>query len=398
MIEVYADSIEEAMSAWQEIRGEGATWGEYRQFQTRSLKWFVESSLRDAADRKIGAGWYERSDGRHGWRNGTYIRKLVTPYGTAEIEVPRLREGTYDHDLFDKKGLLTKEAQELILETYLSGPSTRRVGEVLARVLCYQVSAATVSSICKGLDDLLGQYWRSDLTDEWQYLLLDGVVMKNRAALGAEKRIILVAMGISSEGRRQILSFSQVESESEVCWTAFLEGLYARGFRGRNLQLITTDGNPGIEAALETMWLNVPHQRCWVHKLRNMAAKLRRVNAPACLAGAKDIYLAKNRKEAVAVFKQWREQWIGIEPKAVRCLTQDIDKMLHFFDLPEADRVTMRTTNSIERVFKEVRRRTRTISCFTNRRSVNRMVYALLAYQNRKWDAQHHPEKSTHKP
>ncbi len=389
MIEVYADSIEEAMAAWQEIRGEGATWGQYRQFQTRSLKWFVESSLRDAADRKIGAGWYERSDGRHGWRNGTYIRKLVTPYGTAEIEVPRLREGTYDQELFDKKGLLTKEAQELILETYLSGPSTRRVGEVLERVLCYKVSAGTVSSICKGLDDLLRQYWRSDLTDEWEYLLLDGVVMKNRAALGAEKRIILVAMGITAEGRRQILSFSQVESESEVCWTAFLEGLYARGFRGRNLQLITTDGNPGIEAALETMWLNVPHQRCWVHKLRNMASKLKRANASACLAGAKEIYLAKNRKEAVAVFKQWREQWIGIEPKAVRCLTQDIDKMLHFFELPEADRVTMRTTNSIERVFKEVRRRTRTISCFTNRRSVNRMVYALLAYQNRKWDAQH---------
>jgi len=398
LFEVYAESVEEAMAAWQEVRGEGATWGEYREYQSRSLKWFVESSLRDAADRKIGAGWYERSDGRHGWRNGSYIRKLVTPYGTVEIEVPRVREGRYEHDLFDRNGLLTKEAQELILETYLSGPSTRRVGEVLQRVLGYKVSAGTVSSICKGLDELLREYWRSDLTDEWRYLLLDGVVMKNRAAIGKENRIVLVAMGISETGRRQILSFTQVESESEVCWTAFVEGLYARGLHGKNLRMIATDGNHGLAAALASLWSNIPHQRCWVHKLRNMAVNMKKANQSECLSGAKKIYLAENRKEAVERFREWRKRWAEIEPKAVLCLTKDIEKMLHFLDLPEADRVTMRTTNPIERVFREVRRRTRTISCFTNRRSVNRMVYALLTYQNRKWDAKYPPNETTHKP
>jgi putative transposase len=349
--EVYANDVEEAMAAWQDIRGEGAAWGEYRRFQSRSLKWFVESSLKDAADRKIGVGWYQRGDGRQGWRNGSYIRRLVTPYGTVYVEVPRLREGTYEHGLFDRKGLLTKEAQDLILETYLSGPSTRRVVEVLERVLGYRVSPATVSSICKGLDDLLRQFWRAELTDEWRYLLLDGVVMKNRAAVGAEKRVVLVAMGISMSGRRQILSFTQVESESEVCWNTFLEGLYARGFRGENLRLIVTDGNPGIEAAVATLWSNIPHQRCWVHKLRNVASKLRRINQRECLSGAKRIYLAENRKEAVQRFREWQSKWAEIEPRAVTCLAKDIEKMLHFFDLPEADRVTMRTTNPIERVF-----------------------------------------------
>lgn len=105
----------------------------------------------------------------------------------------------------------------------------------------------------------------------------------------------------------------------------------------------------------------------------------------------------ENRKEAVTRFREWRKKWAEIEPKAVLCLTKDIEKMLHFLDLPEADRVTMRTSNPIERVFREVRRRTRTISCFTNRRSVNRMVYALLTYQNRKWDAKHLPTETTHK-
>jgi putative transposase len=385
------------MSCWQEVRGEGAAWGEYREFQARSLKWFVESSLRDAVSRKIGVGWHERSDGRIGYRNGTYIRKLVTPYGSIEVEVPRLREGTYEHGLFDRNGLLTKEAQELILEVYLSGPSTRRVGEVLKRVLGYKVSASTVSAICKGLDELVRKYWRSPLEDEWKYLILDGIVVKNRAVLGKERRVVLVAMGITKAGEKRIVSFKQVESESEACWSGFLESLYARGLRGENLELIVTDGNPGIDGALDAMWSNIPHQRCWVHKLRNVVNKLRKSSRKECMREAKRIYLSETRREAVERFREWRSKWQGIEPKAVACLEKDIDKMLFFLELPEEDRATIRTTNPIERVFREVRRRTRTISCFTNRKSVDRMLYAVLTYQNRKWDADFRSTQFTQK-
>lgn len=397
MFEVYGNSLEEAMSCWQEVRGEGAAWGEYREFQARSLKWFVESSLRDAVSRKIGVGWHERSDGRIGYRNGTYIRKLVTPYGSIEVEVPRLREGTYEHGLFDRNGLLTKEAQELILEVYLSGPSTRRVGEVLKRVLGYKVSASTVSAICKGLDELVRKYWRSPLEDEWKYLILDGIVVKNRAVLGKERRVVLVAMGITKAGEKRIVSFKQVESESEACWSGFLESLYARGLRGENLELIVTDGNPGIDGALDAMWSNIPHQRCWVHKLRNVVNKLRKSSRKECMREAKRIYLSETRREAVERFREWRSKWQGIEPKAVACLEKDIDKMLFFLELPEEDRATIRTTNPIERVFREVRRRTRTISCFTNRKSVDRMLYAVLTYQNRKWDADFRSTQFTQK-
>lgn len=396
-MEVYADSAAEAMAAWQEVRGEGANWGHYRQFQARGLKWFVESSLRDAVTWKLGALSHQRSDGRQGYRNGSYTRTLVTPYGKVEIEVPRLREGTYEHELFDKKGCLTKEAQELVLETYLSGPSQRRVGEVLKRVLGQKVSSTTVSSICKGLDELVRVYWRSELGDEWRYLLLDGIVVRNRAALGAEKRVILVAMGISMAGGRRILSFKQVESESEVCWTSFLEDLQRRGLAGENLELIVTDGNGGVAAAIESLWPYVPHQKCWVHKLRNVANKLRKCNQKECLRGAQKIYLAESRKEAVQRFKEWREAWIDLEPRAVECLQKNLEQMLFFLDLPKEDQRVMRTTNPIERVFREVRRRTRTISCFTNRRSVDRMLYAVLEYQNRKWEAAFPSRQITHK-
>jgi putative transposase len=149
--EVYDDELEEAIAAWWEVRGDGSAWGRYREFQPRGLRYFVESSLRDAVSRRLGMGWYKRSDGRRGYRNGVCLRTLVTPYGTIQVEVPRLRDGSYEHGLWDSKGLLIKPAQDLIHETYLSGPSTRRVGEVLRDVLGHQVSASTVSSICEGL-------------------------------------------------------------------------------------------------------------------------------------------------------------------------------------------------------------------------------------------------------
>jgi putative transposase len=387
LIEVCTETAEEAIAVWQEVRGEEDVWGEFRRMQQVRLQWFVEQSLRDAMERKIGVGWYVRSDGRQGYRNGSYTRTLVTPYGTIEIQVPRLREGRYEHGLFDERGLLTARAREMVLETYLAGVSTRRVGEVLSETLGYEVSAGTVSAICKGLDKLVRAFWRRELGDEWKYLVLDGVVVKNRSVTGAEKRVILVAVGVRADGRKEILSFHQAESEAEVCWETFLEDLVGRGLKGRNLEMVTTDGSPGLVAAVKTVWPYVARQRCWVHKLRNMAAVMKRKNQKACLDGAKLIYLAPSQLEARRRFRLWRDRWMKEEPKAVACLEKDIGEMLEFLALPEKDRVMMRTTNRIERVFREVRRRTRTISCFTNRRSVDRMLFAILAYQNRRWGA-----------
>lgn len=397
MREVYDDELAQAIAAWGEVRGDSCFWGRYAEFQARGLKWFLESSLRDAVSRKLGIGWYERGVGRRGYRNGRYLRSLVTPYGTIQVEVPRLRDGSYEHGLWDAHGLLTADARELILETYLSGPSTRRVGKVLERVLRYKVSPGTVSAICRGLDDLVRQYWRLPITDDWEYLLLDAVVVKNRSAVGAEKRYVLVAMGISRTGKKQILSFKQAESESEVCWTSFLEDLARRGLEGKNLKLISTDGGGGLIAAVESVWPSVPRQRCWAHKLRNVSNKVKKCNEKACLDEAKLVYLAKNRTEAAKRFRAWRDRWIEVEPKAVACLEADIEEMLEFFSVPEHFQRTMRTTNPIERVFREVRRRTRTISCFTNRKSVDRMLYAVLTYQNRQWDEAYRPKQFTHK-
>lgn len=397
MQEVYDITAEESIAAWQEIRGEEAAWGEYRQFQARSLKWFVESSLRDAVNRKIGVGWHERSDGRSGYRNGYYERLLVTPFGTVTVQVPRLREGSYNRELFERQKLFTAEAGKLIMDAYLSGVSTRRIKEVLKSVLGYEVSSGTVSSICKGLQNQVKEYWSRELSDEWSYLLLDAVILKSKSARGAEKRYVLTAKGISKEGNREILSFMQAESESEPNWEKMLNDLYRRGFKGEKLELITTDGNKGLIAAIETLWPRVARQRCWVHKLRNISTKVRKRNEKECLSGAKLIYLSENRKEAIARYREWVSRWKEEEAKAAACMTEDIEELLAVFSIPEEHRIKVRTTNPIERVFREVRRRTRTVSCFTNRESIDRMVYSILARQNQIWKEERPLWEITHK-
>ena len=161
--------------------------------------------------------------------------------------------------------------------------------------------------------------------------------------------------------------------------------------------MITTDVNPGLLAAVQTAWPHARRRRCWVHKQRNIANKLKRKNQKACLDQVKLIYSAKNLTEARQRFLTWRSRWITEEPKAVACLEKDIEEMLEFFALPPDDWVMMRTTNGIERVFREVRRRTRTISCFTNRSSIDRMVFAVLSYQNEQWETSYLPKQFTHK-
>lgn len=165
-----------------------------------------------------------------------------------------------------------------------------------------------------------------------------------------------------------------------------MNDLYRRGLKGRRLDLIITDGAPGLHAALDMVYPYTPRQRCWVHKLRNVAGKLSRKVQEECLRGAKLIYLASNHKEATERYWEWATRWRGSQPKAVECLEKDLDELLTFFRFPESHRSKIRTTNAIERSFREIRRRIRPMSCFTNSESCERIIYALFYYHNKKWE------------
>jgi putative transposase len=272
-------------------------------------------------------------------------------------------------------------------EIFLAGCSTRRTGEVLELLLGTRVSAQTVSRAVKELTPLVASFHERPVADHYRVLFLDGVSQSIRTASGkAKKKVVLVAYGITRSGHRELVDFRITPTESETAWYGFLNNLYHRGLEGRSLELIVSDGGPGLIKAIEFLYAHVNHQRCWAHKLRNVADKVNKADHRRVLAGAKRIYLALNRKAATRAFRRWANRWHPVYPKAVCCLEKDLDALLTVFDYPAHLRETLRTTNVIERSFREVRRRTRPIGCFNNVHSCDRIIYAICVYLNTKWE------------
>jgi putative transposase len=360
------------------------------------VKRLLESAMEEELLEGLRAGYYRRTKLRRGYRNGYRHRNLLTQMGLVEhLRVPRDREGWYQPTVVKRYQHSQEKVNKLIRELFLAGVSTRRVGEVLAPVLDKAPSAQTVSRVARSLDAEVDRFHRRPLPDHYRYLLLDGITLRVKKALGAEKRLVLCAYGFTKEGRREMLCFHQATGESEAQWGAFLQDLYQRGLEGKALALVVTDGNPGLQRALEMVYPYVPRQRCWVHKLRNVAAKLPRRTQEPCLHGAKAIYQTSTRREGITRFHEWASQWRSSQPKAVRCLEADLDELLNFLACPKAHWRKIRTTNAIERAFRGVRRRTRPMSCFQNRSSVDRIIYGVISHLNSKWKENPLPE-STH--
>ena len=183
---------------------------------------------------------------------------------------------------------------------------------------------------------------------------------------------------MKANGERQLLAFLRARSESQAAWEGFLQDLFQRGLQGKALQLVITDGCTGLAAALQTVYPRAGHQRCWVHKMRNLRDGVRRRDHEAVKKAAQRIYLAGNLREARRAFLRFKANWQEAYPRVVRCLEKDLPELLTFFQFPRPQWRRLRTTNAIERCFVEVRRRTRPMVLFTNVQSVDRIIYAIF--------------------
>jgi len=214
---------------------------------------------------------------------------------------------------------------------------------------------------------------------------LDGIYLKSKGLLKSRKKPVLVAYGIHSNGKREFLHFRIAKSESENEWLKMVNELYKKGLEADKLELIVTDGCPGLINAIDMVYPYAKHQRCWAHKMRNVSGKCKVKHREDCVKDARKIYYGSCKREAVVKFKEFRSKWSKDCPDAVKCIEKNLDQLLHFYDFDETLWVKIRTTNVIERGFGEVRRRTKVMGCFPNDESCSRMVYALFAYFNSKW-------------
>jgi putative transposase len=309
----------------------------------------------------------------------------VTRFGSIRLRIARTRGKSFLPVGLRRFQRRAEEVSLLIREAFLRGISTRQVGRVVATITGETVSAQTVSKLTRDLDEAVRQFHQARLSDDYVYLFLDGVSLRVRRPSGRKQVQMLVAYGIRQDGSRHLLAFMRSQGESQADWEALLGDLYRRGLEGRQLSLILTDGCAGLAAAIRTVYPRVRHQRCWVHKMRNILEKVRKCDYDEVKAGAQAIYLAKSRSHAQSAFRVFRLRWQRAYPAMVQRLGRDLPELLSFFAFPHHLWRKLRTTNVIERCFVEVRRRTRPMVCFVNVESVDRIIYSIFQRFNLEW-------------
>src|SRR5919106_5645558 len=376
----------------------GFEWeGDFKPMARQALKQLVEERLEEEMTEYLGLSRYEHATDRYDYRNGYYVRHLLTEMGDLELLVPRSRKGGFPTKLFERYARRCRTVDRVLLACFCLGLSTRKAASVLTPVLGEKVSASTISRIARDLDQEVSRYHDRSLQDRYRYLFFDGVVLKSKEALKVQKKILLCAFGITVQGQHEMIDFYPAESESAACWEAFLGDLYRRGLKGSPCQLIATDGGTGLHQALQIVYPKIPLQRCWAHKTRNVLDKVKKKDQPAVKKVLNRISHAANRREATQAFWRLSARWRKAYPKAVACLKKDLDQLLSFFQIKKPQLWSrLRTTNLIERAFREVRRRTRPMGVMANTQSLQRIVFAVFHHLNQNW-SQQTLKKFTHK-
>lgn len=325
-----------------------------------------------------------RLEGGRDRKNGCYRRSLITVLGVIELVIPRTRQRSI-RTVIARYARREPVLDRVILSGFVLGLSTRKVGKVLQHILGEVVSPATVSRVARILDRAVAAFHRRPLTSRYRALVLDGVVLARKSGVGAIRRPVLVALGITADSQREIIDFRLAGSESRSAWEAFLWDLYRRGLTGDGLEIIAVDGGKGLRAALEMVYPAIPLQRCWAHKVRNITAKARVADRERIKRHLRRIVEAPHLRRARQLARHFAQTWQRQYPQAVRCLTQDLEELLTFFRFHDpAWRRAVRTTNAIERRFVEVRRRTRPMGTFSDRTSMERILFAVFTYENQK--------------
>lgn len=360
-------------------------WGDLESRTQQAARRFFDALSERQRDLYMVNPRYSRAAERTDYRNGYYERDFVTKFGTLRLRIARTRKRGFLPAVVHKFQRRADDVTLLIREAFLRGISTRQVGRVVGVLTGEVVSAQTVSRITRSLDEVVQQFHQARLSDDYAYLFLDGVSLRMRRPAGPKRVHMLVAYGVRQDGTRHLLAFLRSRGESQADWEGLLEDLYRRGLEGKQLLLIVTDGCPGLAAAIQTVYPRVGHQRCWVHKMRNILEHVRKRDYDEVKQGAQAIYRAESRAQAQTAFRRFRARWLGEYGPMVRRLARDLPELLSFFHLPRHLWKKVRTTNVIERCFVEVRRRTRPMVCFVNIKSVDRIIYSIFQRFNLEW-------------
>lgn len=343
----------------------------------------IQTVLDEELERLVGAGPYERSDQRVDVRNGRYDRHVVTTAGDVAVRVGRTRAGGAATAPLGRYARRQAEVDDAVTEAYVRGVSTRDMAGVTEALLGKRIGKSTVSRVTKRLEDQVEDLRRERITEPFAYLYLDATFVDARWARSVENVSALVAYGIGTDHKRRLLGIHIGVSESEASWTELLAELVNRGLSG--VRLIIRDEHAGLEAAARKMLPEARQQRCTVHLTRNVMSNVPKRHQKRLGREIVKVLHADTLDDAKRNLKAFRLQFFKQFPEAVECLERGFADATTYFAFPEADHVRIRTTNGLERLHGEIKRRTRAIGAFPDRASALRLITAVALQVTSIW-------------
>jgi transposase-like protein len=343
----------------------------------------VQEVLEAAMEAALGAGKGERTSERLGYRSGYYGRKLITRVGTLELRVPQDRAGRFSTEVFERYQRSEKALVAAFIEMYVQGVSTRKIKAISEELCGHEMSASAVSELNKKLDAELLRFAQRRLEEEYPYVVLDARYEKVREDGVVRSRAVLVAIGIDWQGRRRIIGVELAGRESATSWKEFLLGLKERGLRG--VRYVVSDQHEGLRRAVAEVLSEAAWQRCYVHFLRNALDYVPRKNAEDCLMELRWLYDRRDVNEARADLRQWLEKWSSKYSKLCAWVEENIEATWTFYRLPREHHKHLKSTNMLERLNQELKRRTHVIRIFPNEASCLRLIRALASETDDEW-------------
>jgi transposase-like protein len=353
-----------------------------------SVRLVLQELIETEAAEVIGAERYERSDTRVTDRNGVRPRLLATQAGDVELRIPKLRKGSFFPTILEPRRRIDQALYAVVMEAYVAGVSTRAVDDLVAALgIDSGISKSEVSRICSGLDEVVGAFRTRQLDHiEFPYVYLDATYLHVRNQTSqVTSMAVVVATGITANGDREILGCDIGDSEAETFWRGFLRSLKARGLTG--VQLVISDQHAGLVAALTKSFQGSAHQRCRVHFARNLLALVPRSHTDMVAAVFRTIFAQPDADAVASTWDQVADQLSSRFPKIGPLMDDAKAEVLAFTAFPRAHRQKIWSTNPLERINKEIKKRSRVVGIFPNEAAVIRLVGAVLADMHDEWQA-----------
>ena len=358
------------LGLWQEVEGR----------VKKAIKGTIETIIWEEYDLTLARKKYQRVKHNNGYRSGTYLRSISTTHGRIDnLRMPKSKGVRVRYHCLKAYQRRQPEFEDNILKAMILGLTSRKQAKFFKSFIGDNVSHTTASRIMNKIAYIVNYYRNMPLSDEYKYIYLDAIWVHVKE-LNIKSRPILIALGVKTDGSKHILSFKLAKSESEFEWLSLVNDLYRRGLKGFGLSLIISDNCAGLKSAINYVYPYAALQLCTVHKLRNVLSKIRdkTQNRKKVMRQACKIFKSKTKQEAVARYRDFLRNWSGKEPGVVKTMKKDIEYYFTYFNFPVDERKTLKSTNPLERINRELRKISRRLGYFQSQRSLDIFTFLTL--------------------